>query len=71
MGTTATFCVLGTFAEWQVYDQLSCVKVDPDLPLDAACLVACGVQTGLGSATSAARSAWATSSWWSASAGSA
>jgi len=49
----ATFCVLGTFAEWQVYDQLSCVKVDPDLPLDAACLVACGVQTGLGSATSA------------------
>jgi NDMA-dependent alcohol dehydrogenase len=49
----ATFCVLGTFAEWQVYDQLSCVKIDPDLPLDAACLVACGVQTGLGSATSA------------------
>ncbi len=46
----ATAGLLGTFAEWQVYDQLSLIKVDKDLPLDVICLVACGVQTGFGSA---------------------
>lgn len=50
----ATMGALGTFAEWQVYDQLSLVKVDKSLPLNAICLVACGVQTGFGSATNAA-----------------
>ena len=49
----ATLALLGTFAEWQVYDQLSCVKIGKDVPLEVACLVACGVQTGFGSATSA------------------
>ncbi len=49
----ATMCMLGTFAEWQVFDQLSCVKIPQDVPLEAACLVACGVQTGFGSATTA------------------
>lgn len=38
----------GTFSQWQVYDRLSCVKVDKDVPLAVACLVACGVQTGGG-----------------------
>jgi S-(hydroxymethyl)glutathione dehydrogenase/alcohol dehydrogenase len=49
-----TASALGTFAEWQVYDQTSLVKIDPTIPLDVACLVACGVQTGFGSATNAA-----------------
>jgi NDMA-dependent alcohol dehydrogenase len=49
----ATMCMLGTFAEWQVFDQLSCVKIPHDVPLEVACLVACGVQTGFGSATTA------------------
>ena len=49
----ATMCLLGTFAEWQVLDRLSCVRIAPDVPLDVACLVSCGVQTGLGSATEA------------------
>ena len=49
----ATLALLGTFAEWQVYDQLSCVKIGKDVPLEVACLVACGVQTGFGSATTA------------------
>lgn len=48
-----TMSALGTFAEWQVYDQMSVVKIDQDIPLDVACLVACGVQTGYGSATNA------------------
>ncbi|QTX04322.1 alcohol dehydrogenase catalytic domain-containing protein [Agromyces archimandritae] len=46
----ATSALLGTFAEWQVYDELSLVKIDKDIPLEIACLVACGVQTGFGSA---------------------
>ena len=50
----ATMAALGTFAEWQVYDQISLVKVDRSLPLNTICLVACGVQTGFGSATNAA-----------------
>ena len=50
----ATIGSLGTFAEWQVYDQISLVKVDKSLPLNTICLVACGVQTGFGSATNAA-----------------
>ncbi|MFV8265206.1 NDMA-dependent alcohol dehydrogenase [Mycolicibacterium peregrinum] len=49
-----TLSTLGTFAEWQVYDQMSVVRIDKDIPLDVACLVACGVQTGFGSATTAA-----------------
>ena len=50
----ATMASLGTFAEWQVYDQISLIKVDKSLPLNTICLVACGVQTGFGSATNAA-----------------
>jgi S-(hydroxymethyl)glutathione dehydrogenase/alcohol dehydrogenase len=49
-----TAIALGTFAEWQVYDQASVMKIDDSIPLDVACLVACGVQTGFGSATRAA-----------------
>ena len=47
-------CCLGTFAEHSVMNINSLVKIEPDLPLDKACLVACGVTTGWGSATYAA-----------------
>lgn len=43
--------LLGTFAEMQVIDQRSLVKIGKDIPLEIACLVSCGVQTGFGSAT--------------------
>ena len=49
-----TMGALGTFAEWQVFDQRSLVKIDPELPLETACLVSCGVQTGFGSSINAA-----------------
>jgi len=45
---------LGTFAEHSVVNINSLVKVEPDLPLDKACLVACGVTTGMGLAAYAA-----------------
>jgi NDMA-dependent alcohol dehydrogenase len=44
------FCMLGTFAEHTVGHERSFIKIDDDLPLDRACLVACGVSTGWGSA---------------------
>jgi S-(hydroxymethyl)glutathione dehydrogenase/alcohol dehydrogenase len=50
----ATMTCLGTFAEHSVVNINSLVKIEQDLPLDKACLVACGVTTGWGSATYAA-----------------
>ena len=49
----ATTSGLGTFAQWQVYHELSCLKIDPALPLATVVLVSCGVPTGWGSATNA------------------
>ncbi|MCP4224515.1 MAG: NDMA-dependent alcohol dehydrogenase [Actinomycetia bacterium] len=45
---------LGTFAEHMVLADASVIKVEPDLPLDAVCLVSCGVATGYGSAVNRA-----------------
>ena len=50
----ATMCCLGSFAEHSVMNEASLVKIQPDIPLDKAALVACGVTTGWGSATYAA-----------------
>ena len=47
-------CLLGTFAERTVVNEASCIKVEPDVPLDRACLLGCGVVTGWGSAVYAA-----------------
>jgi len=47
-------CLLGTFAEHTVVNEASCVKIEPDWPLDKACLLGCGVVTGWGSAVYAA-----------------
>jgi NDMA-dependent alcohol dehydrogenase len=51
IGCAAT---LGTFSQWQVFDESSCIKIAKDLPLDVAALVSCGVPTGWGSATNVA-----------------
>ncbi|MGZ4710405.1 MAG: alcohol dehydrogenase catalytic domain-containing protein, partial [Acidimicrobiales bacterium] len=50
----ATMCCLGSFAEHSVMNKASVIKIDPDIPLDKAALVACGVTTGWGSAVYAA-----------------
>ncbi len=47
-------CGISTFAEQTVVSVDNAVKVDPDLPLDKACLVGCGVGTGWGSAVNSA-----------------
>jgi S-(hydroxymethyl)glutathione dehydrogenase/alcohol dehydrogenase len=46
--------MLGTFSQYGVISQTSCVKVDDDLPLDKAVLVGCRVPTGWGSAVNSA-----------------
>jgi NDMA-dependent alcohol dehydrogenase len=47
-------CGISTFSEQTVVSVDNAVKVDPDLPLDKACLVGCGVGTGWGSAVNSA-----------------
>ena len=46
----STAAMLGTFSNYQVMDQTSVIKIDKDIPFEVACLVACGVPTGVGSA---------------------
>ena len=53
-GNYGAMCMLGTFSQWGVIHQNSCVKVDDDLPLEKAVLVGCGVPTGWGSAVNTA-----------------
>jgi NDMA-dependent alcohol dehydrogenase len=53
-GQYGAMCMLGTFSQYGVIHQNSCVKVDDDLPLEKAVLVSCGVPTGWGSAVNTA-----------------
>ena len=46
----ARFAQVGTFSEHLLVTETSLVKIEPDLPLDVAALVSCGVATGWGSA---------------------
>lgn len=42
------FLGIGSFAEQMLVHESSVVRIDSDLPLDVACLVGCGVLTGVG-----------------------
>jgi len=44
------FMGTSTFAEYTVMPEISLAKVNPEAPLDRACLFACGLSTGLGAA---------------------
>ena len=46
---------LGGFAEEMLVHQNGVVKVTPDMPLDKACLIGCGVTTGFGAAVRTAK----------------
>jgi NDMA-dependent alcohol dehydrogenase len=45
---------VGTFAEYSVMPEWSCIKIDPDIPLKVAAILGCAVPTGWGSAVNAA-----------------
>lgn len=44
------FMGTSTFAEYTVMPEVALAKIDPEAPLDRACLFACGLSTGLGAA---------------------
>ena len=46
--------MVSTFSQYTVVPENSCIPIAPDVPLDAACLLGCGVPTGWGSAVIAA-----------------
>jgi S-(hydroxymethyl)glutathione dehydrogenase/alcohol dehydrogenase len=45
------FMRIGGFAEQVLVHESGCVAIRPDMPLDRACLIGCGVTTGFGAAT--------------------
>lgn len=46
---------LSSFAQYAVVAETSCIKIPDDVPLDKACLVGCGVMTGVGAAINTAK----------------
>ncbi len=51
---------LGAFAEYCIVPAQSAVTVPAEIPFDRACLIGCGVMTGVGAAMHVARVAWGT-----------
>ena len=49
------FMGCSTFAEYTVMPEIALAKVNPEAPLDRACLFACGLSTGLGAAINTAK----------------
>jgi S-(hydroxymethyl)glutathione dehydrogenase/alcohol dehydrogenase len=49
------FMGTSTFAEATVMPEIALAKIDPEAPLDRACLFACGLSTGLGAAMQTAK----------------
>lgn len=45
----------GTFSEFTVVPEQAVIKIRPDVPLTSACLVGCGVMTGVGAAMNTAK----------------
>lgn len=48
------FCLIGTFANYSVVPEMSCLKVSESQPLDKICLMGCCIPTGFGSASKTA-----------------
>ena len=44
-----------TFAEYTVMPEIALAKINPEAPLEGACLFACGLSTGLGAAINTAK----------------
>jgi S-(hydroxymethyl)glutathione dehydrogenase/alcohol dehydrogenase len=51
----ATMTRVGSFAEYVIVDKSQVVAVPKDMPIDRACLLACGVITGFGAVVNRAR----------------
>jgi S-(hydroxymethyl)glutathione dehydrogenase/alcohol dehydrogenase len=53
-GDYGAMMLIGTFSQYATVNEASLVRIEPDLPLDKAALVGCGVPTGWGSAVNVA-----------------
>ena len=51
----SNFAATSTFAEYTVIKHQQAVKIAPDIPLDIACVIGCGVLTGVGSVINRAK----------------
>jgi S-(hydroxymethyl)glutathione dehydrogenase/alcohol dehydrogenase len=51
----SSYCQLGTFSQYLVASEIQMLKIDDDIPFEAACLVGCGVMTGWGGAEKVAQ----------------
>ena len=49
------FAATSAFAEYTTVSEIQAVKIDPEVSLEAACLIGCGVLTGVGAVLSRAR----------------
>ncbi len=49
------FAGIGSMAEFTVVAENACIPIDADVPLDRACLIGCGVMTGVGAVINTAR----------------
>src|SRR3954469_4103056 len=49
------FMGTSTFAEYTVMPEIALAKINPEAPLDRACLFACGLSTGIGAALNTAK----------------
>jgi S-(hydroxymethyl)glutathione dehydrogenase/alcohol dehydrogenase len=49
------FMGTSTFAQYTVMPEIALARIDPEAPLDRACLFACGLSTGLGAAMKSAQ----------------
>jgi S-(hydroxymethyl)glutathione dehydrogenase / alcohol dehydrogenase len=55
-GTTiGQFAGIGSMTELTIVPETACIPIDADIPLDRACLIGCGVMTGVGAVINTAR----------------
>ncbi len=53
--TVTQFAGVGSMSEYTVVPETAAIPIDKDIPLDRACLVGCGVMTGVGAVMNTAR----------------
>src|SRR5207244_12389524 len=54
-GAVGQLAGVGSMAEFTVVPESGCIPIDADIRLDSACLVGCGVMTGVGAVINTAR----------------
>jgi S-(hydroxymethyl)glutathione dehydrogenase/alcohol dehydrogenase len=53
--TVGQFAGIGSMSEYTIIPETACIPIDADIPLDRACLIGCGVMTGVGAVINTAR----------------